>query len=63
MSATQSTAESTATLVVKAAPPVGVTVANIAGLPVSDMVLWATLLYTLLLIIQKGIAIWKDLRS
>lgn len=61
MSATQNTAESTAVLVAKAAPPVSVSIANFAGIPVSDMVLWATLIYTVLLIGHKLICMYKEI--
>lgn len=33
---------------VKAAPPVTVAAATLAGMPVSDLVLWATLIYIVL---------------
>lgn len=54
--------ETTAALVVKAGPPVSVSLASVLGVQVSELVLWATLIYTLLLISHKLIAIWKDVR-
>ena len=54
--------ETTAAIVVKAAPPVSVSLASVLGVQVSELVLWATLIYTLLLISHKLIAIWKDVR-
>lgn len=63
MSTTQSTAETGATLLAKAAPPASVSLATLAGFQVSELVLWATLIYTTLLIGHKLIAIYKELRS
>jgi hypothetical protein len=54
-------AESGIALAAKATPPVSVSLATIAGMPVSDLVLWCTLLYTLLLIGHKLMSIWRDL--
>jgi len=63
LSTTQSTAETGATLLAKAAPPASVSLATLAGFQVSELVLWATLIYTTLLIGHKLIAIYKELRS
>ena len=63
MSTTQSTAETGVTLVAKAAPPASVSLATLAGVQVSELVLWATLIYTVLMIGHKLMAIYKDLRS
>jgi len=52
--------ESSATAVAKLSPPASVSVATIAGYPVSDIVLWATLFYTVLLIGQKLWQMYKD---
>lgn len=49
-------------MVAKAIPPASVSIATIAGVPVSELVLWATLIYTVLMICHKTIAIWRDLR-
>ena len=49
-------------MVAKAIPPASVSIATIAGVPVSDLVLWATLIYTVLMIGHKLLAIWRDLR-
>jgi hypothetical protein len=43
----------------KAAPPFTISAATIAGVPVADIVLWATLIYTLMLITQKLYQFWK----
>ena len=58
----QTAAESAGTMAAKALPPASVSIATIAGMPVSDLVLWATLIYTVLMICHKSMAIWRDLR-
>lgn len=58
----QTAAESAGTMLAKAAPPASVSIATIAGVPVSELVLWATLVYTVLMICHKSMAIWRDLR-
>lgn len=63
MSTTHSTAETGTALVAKAAPPASVSLATLAGYPVSELVLWATLIYTALMIGHKLIAIYKELKS
>lgn len=59
----QQTAETGAGIVAKAAPPVSVTVATVAGYSVSDLVLWATLIYTVLMIAHKLYQIYKDVKG
>ena len=54
-------AESGVALAAKAAPPVSVSIATVAGMPVSEMVLWGTLVYTTLLICHKLLMIYRDL--
>lgn len=64
MNTTQQTAaESIGAMAAKAAPPASVSIATLMGVPVSELVLWATLIYTLLLICHKSLAIYQDLRS
>lgn len=63
MSATQTTTESAAVMATKAAPPAAVSLASLAGYPVSDLVLWATLIYTVLMIAHKALQIWKEWKS
>ena len=63
MSTSHGTAETGATLLAKAAPPASVSLATLAGLQVSELVLWATLIYTLLMIGHKLVAIYKDIRA
>ena len=47
-------------LATKAAPPVTVSLATVAGYQVSELVLWATLIYTVLMIGHKLYAIYRD---
>lgn len=63
MSTSQQSAETAADMAIKAAPPATVSAATLAGVPVSELVLWATLLYTLLMICHKSLAIYRELRS
>ena len=55
--------ETLTAIAVKATPPVGVSIASIFGYPVSDVLIWATLIYTLLLIIQKIYQIYKEVKD
>lgn len=57
----QTSAETTAAVVAKLAPPATVSLATVMGVQVSELVLWATLIYTILLIGHKLWAIYKDL--
>jgi hypothetical protein len=62
MSTTSSqAAESGVALAAKSAPPVSVSLATVAGMPVSDLVLWCTLIYTVLLIGHKLLMIWRSI--
>lgn len=63
MSSSQQTAETGAALVAKAAPPVSVSIASIAGIQVSEILLWATLIYTVLMIGHKAYQIYKDVKE
>lgn len=60
MSTTQQTAETGAAIVAKAAPPATVSLATIAGVQVNEILLWATLVYTVLMIGHKLYQIYKD---
>ena len=55
------TTETGVALATKAAPPVTVSLATVAGYQVSELVLWATLIYTTLLIGHKLVQIYKDI--
>ena len=59
----QAATDSGIALMTKAAPPVSVSVASLAGMPVSDLVLWATLIYTVLMIGHKLHSIYQDVRK
>jgi hypothetical protein len=63
MSSTEQAAESGAVLIAKAAPPATVSLATLAGYQVSELLLWATLIYTVLMIGHKLYTIYKDLTS
>ena len=60
---TQHTAETTAAIASKAAPPVTVSIATLAGVQVSELLLWATLVYTVLMIGHKAWQIYKDIKA
>ena len=54
------TTETGVALATKAAPPVTVSLATVAGYQVSELVLWATLIYTALMIGHKVVQIYKE---
>jgi hypothetical protein len=60
---TEHTTEGAVALIVKAAPPVGVSLATVAGFQVGELVLWATLIYTVLMICHKLYQIYKDIKK
>lgn len=60
---THHAAESGAAIVAKAAPPATVSLATLAGYQVSEILLWATLIYTVLMIAHKSWVIYKDIRG
>ena len=55
--------ESGAVVLAKLTPPAGVTLASLMGLPISDLVLWVTFIYTVLLIAQKTFLFAKDVSN
>jgi hypothetical protein len=57
------TTEGAAALIAKAAPPVGVSLATVAGFQVSEVLIWATLIYTVLMICHKLYQIYKDIKK
>lgn len=63
MSTDHLTTETGVALVTKAAPPVTVSLATVAGYQVSELVLWATLIYTALMIGHKLVQIYKDIKK
>ncbi len=60
---TQTAAETAGGIVAKVAPPATVSLASVAGMQVSELVLWATLIYTSLMIGHKVWQIVKEVRS
>lgn len=60
--ALQQTTETGVSMATKAAAPVSVSLATVAGYQVSELVLWATLIYTVLMIGHKLISIYKDIK-
>lgn len=63
MSTTHHATESGMAIAAKAAPPVSVSLASVAGYQVSEILLWATLIYTVLMIGHKLFAIYKDVKG
>lgn len=63
MSTTHHTAETTAAIAAKAAPPATVSIATLAGYPVSEILVWATLIYTMIMIGHKVWQIYKDIKA
>jgi hypothetical protein len=59
----QQSHDSALTLATKAGPPVSVSLATVAGYNVSELVLWGTLIYTVLMIGHKIYQIWKDIKN
>ena len=63
MSTTHHTAETGIAIAAKAAPPATVSLATLAGFQVSEILLWATLIYTVLMIGHKVWQIYKDIKA
>lgn len=63
MSMSQHTAETGVGIATKAAPPVSISLATVAGYQVSELLLWATLVYTVLMIGHKLYQIYKDVKG
>jgi len=59
----QTSVETAGTIVAKVAPPATVSLATIMGVQVSELVLWATLIYTVLLISHKVWTIYKEFKD
>lgn len=62
MSADHST-ETVAAVVTKVAPPATISLATVAGYQVSELVLWATLIYTVLMIGHRCWQIVKEVHE
>ena len=55
--------ETIGAIAAKVAPPVTVSLATVYGYQVSDLVIWATLIYTLLMIGLKLYQIYKEVKK
>jgi hypothetical protein len=60
MSGAHHATESGAAIAAKVAPPLSVSIATVYGVSVSEILLWATLLYTLMMIGHKAWQIYRD---
>ena len=56
------TTDTATAIVAKVAPPVGVSLASVAGFQVSEILIWATLIYTVLMICHKCYQIYKEVK-
>lgn len=63
MDAAQQATESASAVVAKVAPPLTVSLATVAGISVSEILVWATLIYTVLMIGHKIFQIYKELKN
>jgi hypothetical protein len=61
--ATEHTTETVAAVATKVAPPVTISLATVAGYQVSELVLWATLIYTVIMIGHKVYQIYKEVKQ
>jgi len=61
--ATEHSTETAVAVASKVAPPVTVSLATVAGYQVSELVLWATLIYTILMIGHKVYQIVKEVKA
>jgi hypothetical protein len=59
----QQTTETGMGMVTKSAAPVTVSLATVAGYQVSEILLWTTLIYTILMIGHKLYSIYKDVTN
>lgn len=57
------TTESMADMALKATPPASVSIANLAGYQINEILMWATLIYTILMIGHKLMTIWRELKE
>jgi hypothetical protein len=60
---THTTTETAAGMAAKASAPITVSLASVAGYQVSELLLWSTLIYTILMIAHKLYNIYKDVTS
>jgi hypothetical protein len=57
---THTTTETATGMAAKASAPITVSLATVAGYQVSELLLWCTLIYTVLMIAHKLYSIYKD---
>jgi hypothetical protein len=60
---TENTTEGISVIAAKVAPPITVSLATVAGYQVSEVLIWATLIYTVLMICHKCYQIYKDIKK
>lgn len=60
MSAQHHATESATAITAKLAPPASVSLATVMGYQVSELILWGTLIYTVLMIAHKAYVLCKD---
>ena len=60
---TGQTTDTATAIVAKVTPPVGVSLATVAGYQVSELMIWATLIYTVLMICHKLYQIYKEVKD
>jgi hypothetical protein len=57
------TTETGVAMITKATPPVTISLATVAGYQVSELVLWATLIYTVLMIGHKALQLYREFKA
>jgi hypothetical protein len=60
---TTETADSVAAVTAKVGPPVGVSIATVAGIHIHELVIWSTLIYTVLMIGHKIYRIYREIKD
>lgn len=55
--------ETVTAIVAKSTPPISVSIATFMGVQVSDMVLWATLIYTVLMIVRLAFKFYQEIKD
>lgn len=63
METAQHATESASAVVAKVAAPVTVSLATVAGVSVSEILVWATLIYTVIMIGHKIFQIYKEIQK
>lgn len=63
MSNLSHTTETAAGMAAKASAPITVSLATVAGYQVSEILLWCTLIYTVLMIAHKLYSIYKEITA